>query len=87
MSQYQITHSRKDGPDADHRIDAVMIEGRIYTIDDVIAWIEKYGHRFYTYVNGMTAWVHVVRRFGSKAFITTSQDGYGPNNLLNLPNC
>lgn len=88
MSTYQITRSRKDGPDNDRRIDALEINGSVYNIDQVIVWIESGQYRFYTIVWGQTAYVYVHQRglYGRK-YLTTSPDGFGPNNLLKLPDC
>lgn len=85
MSDYQITRTRKDGPDADRRIDAAEVGGQVYPVDTVISWIES-GHRFYVIVNGKTVWVYVRTR-NSRKYITTSADGYAANNLLQLPDC
>lgn len=88
MSDYQITHTRKDGRDIDRRIDAVMIAGSIFTIDQIIKWILDRTHRFWVSVNGRMVWVEVRRHNPSgRLFLTTEGDGFPPNNLLNLPSC
>ncbi len=86
MSRYQITRTRKDGPDADRRIDAVEFASQVYWTDSVINWIESGEHSFYTSYAGRIADVYVRLRNGRK-YLTTSADGYGQNNLLLLPDC
>ena len=88
MGTFRITHTRKDGADADRRIDAVMVEGRVYPIDDIINWIRRREHSFYVQVWGRTvnvlAQIHPTSR---RWFLTTEGDGFPPNNLLSLPPC
>ena len=89
MTDYQIIKTRKDGPDADRRIDAVMLaDGSIYEVDRIIAAI-KAGDRFWTHVYpGPSVWVYIQRhRITQREYLTTSPDGLGVNNLLNLPDC
>lgn len=43
MADYRITHSRKDGADADRRLDGFLINGGYHPIDQVISWIIKGG--------------------------------------------
>lgn len=84
MSNYQITRTRKDGPDADRRIDAVEVENQMYSTDQIITWIENGAHSFYTMYFDRYATVYV-RKQGATKYLTTSADGYGQNNLLLLP--
>ena len=53
---------------------------------DAIKDIEARTHEYYTLVGSREAQVYVKSRAGRK-FLTTSPDGYGPNNLDNLPDC
>lgn len=88
MADYYITHTRKDGTDADRRIDALMINGKVYPIDTVIDWINSGAHRFF--VSVWSRAVLVVTRVHSTSrrwYLTTEADGYPPNNLLSLPDC
>ena len=88
MGQYYITHTRKDGADADRRIDAVQIDYRIYHIDTVIDWINSGVHQFFVSVWGRA--VQVITRqhpTSRRWYLTTSADGFPPNNLLSLPDC
>ena len=46
MGEYQVTHIRLDGPDADRRID--LLKGPEFgpsSVDDVVTWM-KVGHKF-----------------------------------------
>jgi len=85
---FQITATRKDGADADRRIDALQLaDGRIFPIDRIIAAIRA-GDRFWTFVYGVRVGIridqHPVTR---RDFLRTEGDGFPPNNLLRLPNC
>lgn len=88
MADYFITHTRKDGADADRRIDAVKIGDTVYHIDTIINWINGRVHRFFVTVWGRT--VQVVTRVhptSGRWYLTTEADGFPPNNLLALPDC
>jgi hypothetical protein len=88
MSDYRITHSRKDGSDLDRRLDGFLIDGRYYDIDQVIDWIWNGIHRFWVSVYGRSVWVEVQQHAHSgRKFLTTEGDGFPPNNLLALPDC
>ena len=88
MADYQITHSRKDGADADRRLDGFLIGGQYFTIDQIIAWILKREHRFWVSASGRSVWVEVRQHASSGLhFLTTEGDGFPPNNLLQLPDC
>lgn len=83
---YQITHIIPDGADPGRRIDAIYGPscGLIYE-DDVIRQIDNHQNTFYTYVYGIRANIYVVRKPFQTPFLTTSADGFGPNNLCQLP--
>jgi len=89
MTDYRITHSRKDGDDPDRRLDGFLIEGLGYqNIDTVIGWILDSAARFWVWVSGKGVWVEVRQHSQSgRLFLTTEGDGFPPNNLLNLPDC
>lgn len=88
MANYQITHSRKDGADADRRLDGFQIGQEYFTIDQIITWILDGEHRFWVSVGGRLVWVEVRRHATSgRNFLTTEGDGFPPNNLLKLPDC
>lgn len=88
MGRYQITHTRKDGADADRRIDGVKIADEYFPIDTIINWILRREHSFYVSVYGRTVDVIVrVHPTSNRYYLTTESDGFPPNNLLNLPGC
>jgi len=88
MGTYYITHTRKDGADADRRIDAVMVAGSVYAIDTVIAWINSGTHQLLVSIWGRTVRVVTqVHPTSRRWYLTTEGDGYPPNNLLALPDC
>ncbi|MCO4092865.1 MAG: DUF3892 domain-containing protein [Sphingorhabdus sp.] len=92
MSTYQITCIRRDGRDADRRIDrlgGIRPDGGGWndTIDAVIQSIET-GHRFWTTALGKAVWVEVRRHpVSGRKYLATENDGFPPNNLLSLPEC
>jgi uncharacterized protein DUF3892 len=89
MAQYWITHSRKDGTDPDYRLDAFMINGQVYPIDDVIRFIELGGHEFLVtdrWGNTVKVIIETHPRTKRK-YLTTPGDGIAANNLMNLPDC
>ncbi|PKB13299.1 uncharacterized protein DUF3892 [Novosphingobium kunmingense] len=87
MSAYLVTHSRKDGPDADRRIDAIGFDGYVYPLNTVINWIESGVHSFFVLVLGQRVTVLVRKTVFGHKYLTTSPDGFKPNNLLYLPDC
>ncbi|MEP6265263.1 MAG: DUF3892 domain-containing protein [Erythrobacter sp.] len=88
MADYRITHSRKDGADADRRLDGFQIDDSYFEIDQIINWILNREHRFWVSANGKSVWVEVRRHSQSgRHFLTTEGDGFPPNNLLSLPDC
>jgi hypothetical protein len=87
MASYEINCIIPDSSDPGRRIDAVGgPEIGVQTEDTVIAWIAQ-GHTFWTMVNGVRANVRVGGSLLTGQFLTTSPDGYQPNNLLKLPRC
>lgn len=89
MTDYQVTCTKKDGADADRRID--KLGGPQFApapIDDVIRWIESGAHKFWTSVQGRSVWIEVrVHPASGRKYLTTQGDGFPPNNLLRLPDC
>lgn len=73
------------------------ISGRIQAIggpvlgviseDTAISWIRTGVARFYTQVGYHQAWVRIAGTLLTGQYLTTSPDGYLPNNLLHLPTC
>lgn len=92
MADYQVTCIRRDGFDADRRIDrlgGIAPNGRIWndSIDNVISSI-AHGHRFWTRVNNISVWIEVRKHPKSgRLYLATESDGFPPNNLLSLPEC
>ena len=94
MPDYQVTCIRRDGADADRRIDrlgGLQPDGTSRwndTIDNVISHIRSGAHRFWTTAGGKPVWV-VVRQHPTsyRYYLATENDGYPPNNLLSLPEC
>ena len=82
---YQVTYIIPDGSDPGRRIDAIY--GPLCGLLDEDAAIRMMGqgHTFYTHAGLYRANVYAVNRPFSATFLTTSADGYGPNNLCELP--
>ena len=82
---YQVTHIIPDGADPGRRIDAIYgpVCGLIYE-DQAIQMIDSRLHSFFTFVGYQRANVYVASSVFTR-FLTTSADGYGPNNLCQLP--
>ena len=89
MADYYITHSRKDGTDADRRLDGFTIQGQGYhDIEAVIGYVKNPENSFFVSVAERAVRVEVQRHSSSiREYLTTEGDGFPPNNLLNLPNC
>jgi hypothetical protein len=94
MSDYKVECIRRDGSDADRRIDRLggpQPSGSGTwndTIDNVIHFIETEQHRFWTSVNGKSVWVAVkVHPTSRRKYLATEPDNYPNNNLLHLPEC
>lgn len=82
---YLITHVVPDGTDPDRRIDAVYGPLCLYLLEDqAISMIDR-GDSFYTFEGGVNARVYVAGSILGRRWLTTSPDGYGPNNLCKLP--
>ena len=88
MADYRVTCIRRDGNDADRRIDRLGGPGWDGgSIDQVIAWIRG-GHGFWTSVNGVSVWIAIKQHPTSgRDYLATEPDNYPANNLLSLPEC
>ena len=85
----QITCITSDGSDEDRKIDAVGGPGfSVLPIATAIAWHDQ-GHTFWTKAGllQLRAEVYVRGTLLTGRFMTTSPDGYLPNNLHRLPQC
>lgn len=82
---YQVTHIIPDGSDPGRRIDAIYGPTcGLLDEDSAIRMIDQ-GHTFYTQVGLYRATVYAVTIPFRTRFLTTAADGYGPNNLCQLP--
>jgi len=87
-NRVQITCVRLQSPGTrSEHITHIGSGARIWTKAEAIREIDSNRIYFYTLVNGVEAKVHVVRPNGGEPYLHTSPDGYGPNNLLELPTC
>ena len=84
MTEYRIHCVTQD---SNCVITHVGIEGTVYTVSQVIRWINEGTHSFHTLVNGYKAAVYVRVSSSGNWFLTTTPDGIGANNLDNLPSC
>ena len=73
--------------DEQRRVVKVGINGVVYEKDQVWNWIMQGIHRVFVSVGGQTVQVYAKTSPNGFKFLTTSPDGYGPNNLDELPNC
>jgi hypothetical protein len=86
MANYDVTCSRKDGPDDDQRLEGLGGAGWYHTIDEVIANIGR-GEAYWVN-NGKRVQVIVQQHPKSKrSYLTTEPDGLRQNNLMFLRNC
>lgn len=88
MASYQVTCHTPDNFDPDRRIQGLGGFGWWYDIDTIIEMIESRQHDFWVSVYSQRVDV-VVRQHGyfGKKYLTTTADGFPPNNLLSLPPC
>lgn len=86
-SSYEVTCVTRDRSDPGGRIDALGGPYFHETLDNVIQAVEG-GTVLYTKVQGRNATLEVVTQsYPRLKYLRTSADGYGPNNLLSLPEC
>lgn len=79
----QVTGSKKD---SDGDIIGLCGYGWSHTKTQAVSNIRTGAQRYYVSVNGREVNVRVGARNG-KDYLTTSPDGYSPNNLDDLPDC
>lgn len=89
MADVQVTCIRKPNPQSPHEhITHVGADGRIWSREQVIAWIGSQQHSFYTLdANGRRADIGVMYEAGKAPYLRTYADGEWNNNLLSLPQC
>jgi hypothetical protein len=86
MASYDVTCSRKDGPDGDQRLEGLGGADWHHTIDEVIANISR-GDTYWVN-NGKRVQVAVLTHAKTqRQYLTTSPDGLRQNNLLFLREC
>lgn len=79
----QVTRS---GKDRDGDITSLCSNGWSHPKTQAVSAIRNDSSAYYVSVSGQTVYVRVGTRNG-RDYLTTSPDGYSPNNLDNLPNC
>ena len=90
---FQIIRTKKDGPDADYRIDAFesvdATTGQRYrdTIDSLLKSIDGGNINFVMVQGRRVRVIPKVHPRSGRRYVTTEGDGFPPNNLLNLPDC
>ena len=89
MADVRIICIRKPHRDSPHEhITHVGSGATVWTREDVIGWIDRAEHTFYTLDStGKRASVAVVRESGKQPYLRTHADGSWNNNLLALPTC
>jgi len=87
-NRVQVTCVRLQFPGTrSEHITHIGSNGRIWTKAEAIREIDSGRIYFYTRVHNVEARVHVVRPSNGEPYLHTRPDGYGPNNLLELPSC
>ena len=62
--------------------------GKVWSVKDVVSWIDAGTHTFHTKVGGVRAEIEAVHLASPRsAFIRTVGDGTTKDNLLSLPSC
>ena len=87
MASYQVTCHTPDNADLDRRLQGLGGPNWWDTIDNIIRFIESRQHDFWVMVRGQRVEVIVRQHTNGRKYLTTTADGFPPNNLLNLPNC
>jgi hypothetical protein len=86
MASYDVTCSRKDGPDDDQRLEGLGGDGWYHAIDAVIANIGR-GDSYWVNAGKRVAVVVMTNAKTRRQYLTTSPDGLRQNNLLFLRDC
>jgi hypothetical protein len=91
MATFQITRTKKDGPDADYRIDAFesvdVVTGTWHrdTIESLLRSLDLGNINFVMVQGRRVRVIPKVHPRSGRRYVTTEGDGFPPNNLLNLP--
>jgi hypothetical protein len=88
MTDYHVTCIIPDSRDPGRRIDAVGGAFGVIDEDTAITMIRQ-GHTFYTQggLMNLRAPVRIAGSILGGEYLTTSPDGYLPNNLLHMAHC
>jgi hypothetical protein len=88
MASYEVLCHTPDNMDLDRRIQGLGGGFGWFGIDDIISRIDRGTDNFWVSVYGQRVDV-IVRQHGlmGEKYLTTTADGFPPNNLLNLPIC
>jgi hypothetical protein len=85
MGDYQIVCVKQDEREV---ITHVGIQGKIYTVKQVVEWINTNSHTFYTLEKGVRAKVYAKKHpVSGNWFLQSSSDGVKFNNLDYLTYC
>lgn len=89
MADVQVTCIRKQHSQGAHEhITHVGADGRIWSREQVIAWIGSQQHSFHTLdAKGRRAEIGVMYEAGKAPYLRTYADGEWNDNLLSLPQC
>lgn len=88
MASYQVTCHTPDNADLDRRLQGLGGPNWWYTIDNIIRFIEQRQHTFWVVsIYGQRVDVVVRQHPNGRKYLTTTADGFPPNNLLNLRHC
>jgi hypothetical protein len=94
MTDYRVDCVNK--PDRDNRHESITHAGGPNpdsggrwkdTVANIVGFIERGEHRFYTQEGDASAWVAVRTSAAGNKFIQTYADGIWKDNLLALPEC
>ena len=85
MGRYRITCIVHD---ENNVITEIGIGDQRFTVNQIIDYVRRKVHSYYTKANGYEAEVYSRQRSDTGTwYLTTSPDGVAPNNLDSLPEC
>jgi hypothetical protein len=88
LADVQIRCINKQPRESTHEAISYLGDGNVkWTRTQVVNWIEKREHSFYTQVGGRRADIGVRTSPNGNKFVQTYADGQWNNNLLNLLEC
>jgi hypothetical protein len=86
MASYDVTCTRKDGPDDDQRLEGLGGADWYHTIEEVIANIDR-GDSYWVNAGKRVQVVVLNHAKTKRRYLTTQPDGLRQNNLLFLRDC